>query len=145
MTFVIKTTGAGGFIVAEYLCPLHGIFEVTVQRDANGDAPDTHPCMVIDELGVVADLDDHPDLTLCCAISPWTVSAPKPKVWTVKPTAAVSGGDMKDRPPHMLDTRPLAEGMKHSEWKKKQRELTRARRHAQLIEKGVLQKKIQVG
>lgn len=144
MTFRIKTRGAGGLIVAEYECSLHGRFEVTAQRDANGDAPATEPCPVLlwcyahDVLGC----SDCLPRSVCNEPSSWTISAPKTKVLSVVPTAAVRGGDMKERPPWMLDTRPLAEGMKHSEWKAKQRELTRARRHQQLIDKGVISKKV---
>ena len=45
----------------------------------------------------------------------------------------------------MLDTRPLAEGMPYKEWEKKQAEAQRARRHKELIDKGITQKKVIVG
>lgn len=120
-------------IVAEYVCPVHGRFEETLERDTNGDAPDSIPCGAVDGEAI------------CPLEAPWTISAPKTKVWSVTPTAAVRGGDMKDRPPGMLDTRPLAEGMPMSEWKKKQTHARRVRRHKQLIDKGLIQRKVIVG
>ncbi len=44
MTFVVKTRGAGAWLMAEYACPAHGIFEQLVQRDADGNAPDSVRC-----------------------------------------------------------------------------------------------------
>jgi hypothetical protein len=146
MTYTVKTRGAGGLVVAEYLCPEHGRFEAMVQRDENGDPPAEQPCPFIIAERERWDEGRHEDEdTLCEDPSPWTISAPKQKVLTVKPTAAVRGGDMKERPPWMLDTRPLAEGMKYSEWKKKQADLSRTRRHKQLVDKGVIPKKVIVG
>lgn len=133
MTFITKVRGAGGLIVAEYRCPLHGVFEATVQRNESGDAPDWQCCEALDEWEEV-----------CNEPSPWTISAPKQRVVSVTPTAAIRGGDMKDRPAHMLDTRPLAEGMPLSQWKAKQREITRANRHKMLVDKGVISKKVMV-
>lgn len=135
MTFVIKTRGAGGLIVAEYECPLHGVFEATVQRTESGDAPERQECP---GPGHATNDDDRP----CGLDSPWIISAPKTAVLSARPTAAVRGGDMSERPPWMLDTRPLAEGMPYAEWSKKQDALQRDRRHKELIEKGATQKKI---
>lgn len=118
------------YIVAEYRCPLHGIFEETVERPA----PDEMRCPE-------SMFADRP----CGTWSPWCISAPKPKVLSVPCYASSSGGDLKDRPPGMLDTRPLAEGMSMTEWKDKQRDAQRTRRHKMLIDKGAIQKKITVG
>jgi hypothetical protein len=142
MTFVVKTRGVGGLIVAEYECPDHGRFEATVQRE-NGDPPDTLACPAI----VVPDdacCEDHGGEP-CQAVAEWRISAPAQRVWSVPAYAASTGGDMKERPPGMLDTRPLAEGMPYTEWKKKQDDARRARRHDQLTQMGVLKKRIQVG
>jgi hypothetical protein len=153
MTFKITTRGAGGYLVAEYRCPTHGVFEALVQRDPNGDAPDAQPCFyVLDDSGD-PDLDhlpsaqeeDDTNTTFCCGISPWTISAPSVANDALKVRAVSLGGDMKDRPPGMLDTRGLAEGMKMSEWKKIQRDKQRERRHQQMIKKGIRSKRIQVG
>jgi hypothetical protein len=134
MTFVIKTRGVGGLVVAEYECPAHGRFEATVQRDANGDAPEHARCTFVDANGGT-----------CDRRAEWRISAPAQRVWSVPAYAANRGGDMKERPPGMLDTRPLAEGMPYSEWRKKQDAAQRARRHDQLTQMGVLKKRIQVG
>lgn len=123
MTFRMTTRGAGTLIMAEFRCAGCGVFEELVESPA----PDEIEC---------------PD---CGSSATWTISAPKPKVWSVTPYATVRGGDMKDRPPGMLDTRPLAEGMSMTEWKKVQREDQRRRRHKQLIDKGIIQKKVIVG
>jgi len=139
-------------IVADYVCSVHGVFERIVPRDASGNAPDSVPCMyVLDDSGD-RDLDhlpssaeeDDPGVTFCCGISPWTISAPKMAIDSVPCYATVRGGDTERRP-GMLDTRPLAEGMSLTEWKGKQREAQRARRHKQLVDGGVISKKIQVG
>lgn len=151
MTFKIKIRGAGGLLASEYRCPIHGVFTVTVQRDENGDPPSHQSCP--HELEVHAPecdtaLDEacsnEPDCGVwtCGRASEWTISAPMQKVLSVPCYAAVRGGDMKDRPPGMLDTRPLAEGMKYTEWKKLQREETRRRRHKQLVDKGIISKKV---
>lgn len=131
MTFRIKMRGAPGLLIAEYRCPEHGVFEALVDRDTNGDPPVKQPC---------------PAAVLGCSHpSPWTISAPRPKVDSIACFAAIPGGDLKNRPPGMLDTRPLAEGMKYSEWQKLQRNHQRARRHKQMVDKGLIQKKIIVG
>ena len=142
MTFVVKVRGAGGLVVAEYECPFHGRFEATVKRDERGDAPEAQPCPAY-----VAPLDDYEpsEPPECAEPSPWRISAPAQRVWSVPAYAASTGGDMKERPPGMLDTRPLAEGMPYTEWKRKQDDARRARRHDQLTQMGVLKKRIQVG
>jgi hypothetical protein len=140
VTYIVKTRGAGGLLVAEYNCPEHGVFEATVTRDANGDAPDTFPCPAED------DYDDGyaPDGP-CSYPATWCISAPSMRIWSVPCFAATRGGDMTDRPPGMLDTRPLSEGMSMTEWKKKQRDAQRTRRHKMLVDKGLIQKKVIVG
>ena len=143
MTFKITTRGAGGLVVAEYRCPVHGVFEATVERNELGDAPDEHCCPAIPDCYAAIDQEEF-TVPTCALISPWTPSAPKPKIWSKPATAAVRGGDMKDRPPGMLDTRALADGMPYGEWQKKQAEAQRARRHQELIDKGITQKKITV-
>lgn len=133
MTFTIRVRGAGGLFMAEYMCPEHGRFELLVERDTNGDPPVEMPCTEPECC------DEHP----CGAPSPYTISAPKTAVDSVPCTAVTRGGDMKDRPPGMLDTRPLAEGMPMSEWKKVQKKHTEERRHQQLIRNGLKTKRIQ--
>lgn len=123
MTYIVKTRGAGGLVVADYRCPEHGVFELTVERDANGDAPDEQPCP-------------------CGASSPWTISACKQRIWSVPCYAAVRGGDVKERPPGMLDTRPLAEGQSYSDWRRVQKKARVERRYQQLKDKGMISPKV---
>lgn len=45
MTWVLKHKHTPGtMIVAEYICPVHGRFEVHVERDDHGDPPEEMPC-----------------------------------------------------------------------------------------------------
>ncbi len=149
MTFTVKTRGAAsGLALAEYLCPEHGRFELLVERNEKGDAPDVVPCActgsilrIAEALGLVKP-GDYEEVQ-CGRPATWTISAPKPKVLSVPATAVTRGGDLKDRPPGMLDTRPLAEGMPMSEWRKVQKKHSEERRHQQLIERGLKQKRIQ--
>lgn len=169
MSYTIKTRGRGGFVAVEYLCPEHGRFDETVERDENGDPPATHPCpgplvYADDELGAAEQVLDEKDAKhatglycptedeiephrrkACGRLAEHVISAPKPKVLSVPCTAEVRGGDMKERPPGMLDTRPLAEGQSYTEWKKDQAKLSESRRHDELVKKGFVQKRIQVG
>lgn len=141
MTFTIKTRGAGGLFMAEYLCPVHGRFELLVERDELGDPPSEAKCPAV---GLYRYEDDELDGDEPCErTSPFAVSAPTPLKDSVPCTAVVRGGDMKERPPGMLDTRPLAEGMPLSEWKKVQKKHQEERRHQQLIKKGLKTKRIQ--
>ncbi len=115
MTFIVKTRGAGGLVVAEYRCPTHGVFEATVQRGPFGDAPDEQPCE-------------------CGESSPWTISAPNMHTQFVI-TATQGKSDPK---PHRdaMDTRELAEGRKNEfrRQRKKIREELRHKRVKALLE-----------
>lgn len=136
MSFTIKVRG-GGLLAAEYMCLEHGRFDATVERDTNGDPPPAMPCP--------HEREDETTVYLCLRDSQHVISAPHPKVLSVPCTAEVRGGDMKDRPPGMLDTRPLAEGQKYSEWKKDQAKLSESRRYDELVRKGLATKRVQVG
>lgn len=125
---------------AEYECPVHGRFEATVSRDENGDPPIGQPCPApvgCDDEGCT---EEHAP---CAFPSSWRISAPQLKRDSIPCFAAVRGGDTERRP-GMLDTRPLAEGMPVKEWKAKQAEATKERRHHQLIAKGLKTKRVQV-
>lgn len=104
MTFVIKVRGASSQpIVAEYMCPEHGRFDVTVARDANGDPPSEHPCPGLwgaDECGRAA---------------LWVISAPHTRVQKV--TAVTRGKWQKPEHKTWTDTRNIAEGQPLYEWK----------------------------
>lgn len=87
------------YIVREYDCPGHGLFEMLVRRSED---PPTEPC---------------PE---CGAPCPVVISAPlfRPQ------RGAVARGGIAEKPfPHALDTEPLADGMPLAEWKAKRRAL----------------------
>lgn len=120
MSFVIKTRGAGGFLVAEYRCPEHGVFAVTVQRDVNGDAPDEMPCPQPDD----SDRYEWRE-TECGTSSPWTVSAPLGRV----KQGEVGRGKYEPPPTKAYtDTRELGEGMPMAEWQAKRDAMWEERR-----------------
>jgi hypothetical protein len=127
--FRIKNhTLPGSPYIAEYLCGVCGRFERLVARDSAGDPPANHPC----GCGTVADL---------------AISSPKIAFWTRTPTAVnPPGATRKEAPdPRALDTRDLASGkLTERQWRAKQSELTKARRHARRIKAGRAQKRIQV-
>ena len=138
-------------IVAEYRCPVHGVFEKLVERPA----PDVHLCQEDDDCHGCGGQPSAPGAmdchvcdgraTPCGHASPWCISAPKMAIDSVPCYATVRGGDTERRP-GMLDTRDLGEGkVTHEQWKAKQRDAQRTRRHKMLVDKGVISKKIQVG
>lgn len=86
-------------VLVEFRCPTHEVFELLVPRPV----PDDAPC------------------PQCGATSPWTPSAVK----TYMPVAVVVTGGSNERPPHALDTRPLADGMPAHKWAKREREKAR--------------------
>lgn len=91
------------FVLLEFLCPEHDRFESLEDR---ATAPDAAPC------------------PQCGASSPWVISAPMGRV----KLGSVTTGKFEP-PPHRyaLDTRPLADGMKYSDWKKKRDALVKER------------------
>jgi putative FmdB family regulatory protein len=123
MTFTIRERGTStGLLMADYRCPECGDFEALIERPT----------------------PDHQDCPICGAESDWVISAPHPKVLSVPCSAVVRGGDTERRP-GMLDTRPLAEGMSITEWRKVQKKHSEERRHEQMVKKGLKTKRIQVG
>lgn len=123
MTYTIRLRGAVGCPkLAEFACDDCGIFESTVT--------DTTASMPCEE---------------CGADSPRVLSAAHTKVDSIVPTAVVRGGDMKDcdRPPGMLSTRELADGMSMKDWKAKQDGFRRERNHKKLIARGLKSQRIQ--
>lgn len=128
MTFTIKVSGAGGPMLAEYRCPLHGVFELLVYRGAGGDPPAEQPCPV---------LVRHPkwgpweDMAQCLAPSPWTISAPAVHTQFVV-TASRGRNDPKPHPKAM-DTRMLAEGRKN-EFRRQRKKIREEERHRRVKE-----------
>ena len=84
---------SGGFVIHDFQCPDHGIFEDMVPRSYV-----VSPCPVC---GVDCD---------------WVLSAVRVSVKISEP---VSRGKSDPHGPNMLDTRPLADGMPVAEWRKK--------------------------
>lgn len=104
MTFTIKIRGvADRPIAAEYMCPIHGRFAVTIARDANGDAPGEVICGA------------HTGI-FCGLMSPYVISAPRVGVRRVE---AVKGGWERPARKTFLDTRDLGEGQDIDEWRER--------------------------
>ena len=122
MTFTIKVRGGGGPMLAEYRCPIHGVFELVVTRDANGDPPAEQPCPA--DLPCVIGPD-------CGLPSPWTISAPAVHTQFVI-TASKGRNDPKPHPKAM-DTRMLAEGRKN-EFRKQRKKIREEERHKRVKE-----------
>lgn len=141
MTFIIKTRGAGGPMIAEYWCENHDRIERLVQRDEKGDPPERVQCgEYLDTNGVIeARFGIVPHCDRWCELA---ISAPRVMKDSVPCYAAVRGKD-EERRPGQLDTRPLAEGMPMSEWKQVQKKHAQERRHKQMIERGLKTKRVQ--
>lgn len=106
MTFTIRIRGvADRPIAAEYMCPVHGRFAVTIPRDENGDAPGEVFCK-LPAIGT--------STLVCLGRSPYVISAPRVGVRRVE---AVRGGWEKPARKTFLDTRDLGEGQDIDEWR----------------------------
>ena len=112
MTFVVKYSG-GATARAEYRCPVHGVFEATVDRGALGDPAATAPCPA----------DDHDDGEACDFPAPWTITEPPAKL-TVYGQVRMGKVEKPDHP-LSLDTSELGEGMPYHEFKKKREKMKR--------------------
>ena len=124
MTWILRSRGdPTAPIAAEYECPVHGRFTLTVKRPA----PDKMPCPVTVE--IEHHCEDPPCMDCgftqwqCLEMAPWRFPTPLGKV----KAGEVSQGKVMEYPPDRvcLDTRPLAEGMPYAEWKAKQDNVTR--------------------
>ena len=130
-------------IAAEYMCPEHGRFEVLVEREANGDAPDGTPCPVDDDCWDCGGQPSAPGRAesgcktcnmLCHApcgrASPWTISAPfgKVKAWEVR-----RGKWEKPERKTFLDTRKLGEGQDMEEFRADRRKIWDDQRKAEVM------------
>ncbi len=129
MTFILKHRPLPGApMIAEYECELHGRFELLVHRDEHGDPPESAVCTA--------------EVCVLSSTAKLVLSAPSIKHWSVTPTAVVKGRD-HERRPGMLDTSKLADGMSPKEWRAEQAKGREERRHQQLLDKGLRQKRIQ--
>jgi hypothetical protein len=110
MTFTIKIRGSSDRpIAAEYMCPEHGRFTLTVDRDANGDAPAEMLCPK-----PASNAWSPPGAGPGCFMSPFVISAPRVGVRRVE---AVKGGWEKPARRTFLDTRDLGEGQDIDDWR----------------------------
>ncbi|HVJ93287.1 MAG TPA: hypothetical protein VM580_25980 [Labilithrix sp.] len=115
MTYIVKTRGAGGLVVAEYECPTHGRFTVTVQREANGDPPESTYCPATAD--AYRGVDETKFVPPACArVSPWRPSSVRG--WVKRGEVARGKSDAQERPTWM-STRELGEGMSMAEWQAK--------------------------
>ena len=113
------------FLMAEYICPIHGRFDALVERDANGEAPDVVECRET----VMVDAASITDLYMpgtaempfpCGEPSHWAISAPLGRV----KIGEVSQGKVAKAERHTwLDTEQLADRGAWKEWKKKRTEM----------------------
>lgn len=95
----------GSEIIADYECPEHGRFTVTVARTETGDPPATLPCNFFDD-----------EDCMCCARSPWRPSAPG--AVHVKAGEMVRGkGGERPADRYVMNTEKLADGMPLDQWK----------------------------
>lgn len=112
MTFIVKTRGdTTRPIVAEYTCDACGLFDVLVDRDASGGAPDEVPCIE------------------CAAPATWTPSAVAGHVRRVE---VVRGGWQKPERKTWLDTRELGEGQSLGEFREKRRAIRAEQRRREI-------------
>lgn len=123
MTWTLKHKRSDRPMVAEYLCPVHGRFELTVERDANGDPPDEVPCPDDNAPGPGASIDYFTAMNLgldegqpeyCGLTSPFAISAPG--YCKVKNVEAARGGYQKPERPTWTDTTNLGEGQDVDDW-----------------------------
>lgn len=122
----------GAPMTADYECPLHGRFEATVERDANGDPPSEARCpsqLTLREAFGVYDADADGDTwkpPRCGRASPWRISCPP--VHTQFVVSASQGKSAAKPHAETMDTRMLAEGRKN-EFRRQRRKLKEERRH----------------
>lgn len=110
MTFIIKTRGdAKALIAAEYECPAHGRFGITVPRD---QVPDKLACprTIIDAErdGITRRLPNGVVVTFerCFHLAPWCF--PRPAGARVQSVTAARRGKDPERPANCVDWEALA-------------------------------------
>jgi hypothetical protein len=143
MSYTVKTNNAGGYLVAEYCCPWHGVFEATVQRDENGDAPDEQYCPEMTYMQGPFDASAPPDgwrgeidgngerwdYVYCQARSTWTAS---PTMGRVRLGEVHRGPN--ERPPNAmsLDTRKMGEGQSLAEFREERAKIRHEHRQSEI-------------
>jgi hypothetical protein len=98
----------GSEVSADYECPIHGRFTRAVVRDENGDPPQVVRCK--------CPATGAEEWGMCGMPAAWRPSAPG--AVHIRRAELVRGGG-SERPPdrHVMDTRPLADGMPLDEFK----------------------------
>lgn len=126
MTWVIKhKRSPGSSIVAEYECPVHGRFAVTVEREESGDPPTELecPCRLWDHTLTAAEAYAPPRQWMypfCGRASPHVISAPA-RVRVQRVTAVRRGKD-PEPPPGAIDWKAVAyDEMSEEDWQAKER------------------------
>jgi hypothetical protein len=147
MAYTVKVrTLPGSPMIAEYLCPFHGRFELLVERDEHGDPPATVVCEAHEELDSIDTESGECETVMCCLEAELVISAPAVALWLngIRAIDRASKSDEKD--PRALDTEPLATGkMTKAEWLRYQRGITQERRYQKRLRSGRISKRIQVG
>ena len=105
------------WLMLDFVCPQHGRFESMIDRREG--RPDAVACESI-----------YTPEGLCGQLSPVVTSYAV--VGRMKLGEASQGKNHEsDRPPHIMDTRDLGEGMPMEEWQAKNKIKDRDRRHAE--------------
>lgn len=118
MTYVSKFRSAGGTVTAVYTCPEHGEFDAEVQREPNGDAPDSIPCP---ETGAGFENVAAFQVPTCGLDATWTPSASVG--CRVRRVEVVRGGWEKPERKTYLDTRKLGEGQSTDEFQAERKKI----------------------
>lgn len=113
MTWILKLTRSDRPMIAEYLCPVHGRFELEVARDEKGNPPEEMPCGAEDR-EQWPDRHGHHHVNRCGLTSPFAISASG--YAKVKAVEAVRGGYEKAERPTYTDTTNLGEGQDLDDW-----------------------------
>lgn len=134
MSYVVKHRGDRGPVLADYTCPLHGVVEMSVDRDENGDAPDFAACSVplvsVDRINGEVLLGARASVP-CGERSTWTPSVIDSRV---KQFEVVRGGWTKPERPTYYDTRDLGEGQDIDEWRAKRQAIRDEERKRHVME-----------
>ncbi len=130
MTFIRKyrSEGRTKTIAAEYECPEHGRFELDVERNDAGDAPDVIPCpcaapQCVDE-GC-----EHP--YTCGQPAEWRISSPMTRVRKIE--AVSKGKSEKPEFKTWTDTRNIGEGQPLYEWREDREKIWEEKRKQDVV------------
>jgi len=110
MTFIRKyrSEGRTKTIAAEYECEEHGRFELDVERNDAGDAPDVIQCPI-----PIAVRNSDGEEVLCSKPCEWRISAP---LTTVRRVEAIKGKSQKPERKTWTDTTAVGEGQPLYDW-----------------------------